>query len=511
MSKLRRRHKNQRRIDNKKLFHALENHLPPTEVLDQEGIIAIHNASLRVLEETGVEMWEAEARSILRAAGAKVDETAQRVWLERGLVEEMVAKAPSHFTMVARDPAKNITVGGNHILFGAVGGPPFVTDLDRGRRDGNLADLQTLNKLIQQCDAITLGGGHLIEPLDVSAPIRHLESTYYDITLLDKVPRATVFGGDVTQDVITLMAISHAGASATIEETLAGLRQKAVVMGVINVNSPLRYDGPMLEGLLRLVRHHQVPIITPFIMVGAVSPVTMPAAIMQQNAEVLAGVTLAQIVNPGCPVVYGGFVTPLDMQSGAVPFGTPEAAWALFAGAQLARYYNLPFRSSGGLTTAQVPDAQAAYESLFGLWPAVMAHTNLITQAAGWLDGGLVASFEKFILDVEMIERFYAICQAQPVTEETLAVDYIHQVGPGGHHLDTDHTLARYRTAFHHSPLSSRLPYETWVEQGQPDTAQRANQRWKALLAEYEPPPIEPGIIEALQAYKQQRQEVLLK
>jgi len=494
-----------------KPFRVLRNPLPPVEVLDAEEIEAIHDASLRVLEETGLELWDGEARSILKASGAKVDESARRVWLDRGLVLESVAKAPAEFPMYAWNTAKNITIGGDHIVFSAVGGPPFVTDLDRGRREGNLDDVQTLNKLIHLSDALTLGGGHLIEPLDTPVPIRHLETMFYDLTLIDKVPQSSVLGRTHASDSVTMVALAHATASATTEEALAAIQNKPVVLGVVNVNSPLRYDGPMLEGLITLARHGQVPVITPFLIVGANSPVTLPAAIMQQNAEVLAGVTLVQLVNPGCPVIYGNFVSPIDLRSGAIPFGTPEETWALIAGTQMARHYHLPFRGGGCLTTSQVPDAQAAYESLFSLWPAVIAHSNVVKQAAGWLDGGLVASFEKFIVDVEMIERFHHILRVRPVNEESLAVEFIHQVGPGGHHLETEHTMARYRTAFYHSDLSSRLSYDAWAEGGRLDTAQRANRKWKEMIAGYEPPAMDPGVVEALQAYKTRRRELMLK
>ncbi len=505
-----RNHRRQRRSASvAKPFQLLRNPFPPTEVLNKEDVISIHDASMRVLEETGLEIWDAESRSILKAAGAKVDETAQRVWLDREMVLEAVAKAPSQFTLHSRNPAKTLTLGGNHIVFGAVGGPPFITDMDRGRRAGTLADLQNLNRLIHMCDALTLGGGHLIEPTDMPVSSAHLDSVYADITLTDKAPRATALGGGVAQDVVTMMAIAHADSSTTTEEALAAIRHKAVVMAVISVNSPLRFDRLMLQGLLALARNGQVPIISPTLMAGAMSPASMPSAVMQQNAEVLAGVTLTQLVNPGGPVVYGGFIAPLDLKSGATAFGGPDAAWALFAAAQMARHYQLPLRSAAGLTNSQVADGQAAYESLFGLWPAVMAHTNCILHAAGWLDGGLSASFEKFILDVEMVQMLYSFFKERPINAESLALEYIYQVGPGGHHLETAHTMANYRTAFYQPMLSSRLPYETWLEEGQLDTAQRANHKWKELLKNYEQPPLDPGVDEALQAYMNRRKREL--
>ncbi|MCB9136051.1 MAG: trimethylamine methyltransferase family protein [Anaerolineales bacterium] len=495
----------------KKPFRVLRNPFPPTEVLTPDDVNAIHRTSLRVLEETGLDFWDAETLALLKTAGVKVDEKGRHAWLDRDWVMEMMGKAPAQFTMHSWNPAKNVPVGGNHLLYAPVGGPPFVSDLDRGRRDGNMADVQTLNKLVQMADAMVIGGGHLIEPLDVPVPVRHLETMFYDLTLIDKVPQSTVLGQVAAEDSITMVALAHAGGAGTVADALAGIQHKPAMLGVVNVNSPLRYDGPMLEGLLALARHGQVPVLTPFIIVGANSPITLPAAIMQQNAEVLAGAALVQFVNPGCPVVYGHFITPMDLRSGAVPFGTPEEVWAVFAAAQMARFYHLPFRGGGGLTTSQIPDAQAAYESTFGLWAATMAHANMILQGAGWLDGGLVASFEKFVLDVEIIERFYAFLEEKPINEDSLAVEFIHQIGPGGHHLDTAHTMVRYRTAFHHSELSSRLAHGAWVEQGEQDTAQRANRKWKEMLARYEPPPMDQAVMEALLDYKARRKEVLLR
>ncbi len=489
-------------------FQVLRNPLPPTEVLNEEDVLAIHDASMRVLEETGLEVWDAESRSIFKTGGAKVDETAQRVWLDREMVMEMAAKAPAQFTLNARNPAKSLTIGGNHLVFGAVGGAPFVTDMDRGRRDGTLADLQNLIRLIHMCDVLTMGGGQ-IEPMDLPVSTAHLDSVYADITLTDKAPRGSAMGKVVVQDIVTMIAIAHANSSATTEEALAAIQNKTIVMSIISVNSPLRYDGPMLQGLLTLARNGQAPIISPTLMAGAISPALMPSAVMQHNAEVLAGITLTQLVNPGGPVVYGGIISPIDLKSGVMSFGGPDAAWAMFAAAQMARHYQLPLRNAAGVTTSQVADGQAAYESLFSLWPTIMAHTNCIIHAAGWLDGGLAASFEKFVLDIEILQMFYSFFKERPVNEESLALKYIHQVGPGGHHLDTDHTIANFRTAFYRPLLSSRIPYEAWVEGGRQDAAQRANRKWKEMLKNYEQPPIDPGVDEALRAYMDRRKREL--
>jgi trimethylamine--corrinoid protein Co-methyltransferase len=490
-------------------FELLQNSRPPVVVLSEEEEGKIHVASMSILENTGLDIWDDEARQIFLQAGAAVDEPARQVRFDRGLIMEAIQSAPSSYTLAARDPAKNVRFGGNRIAFGAVGGPPYVADLDRGRRSAVLADLEDLNRLVHMLDVLTTGGGQLLEPLDLPPATRHLDAAFADITLTDKASRGMATGRAITKDVISMHALAHAGPGAALETALDLAREQTVVSAVISVNSPLRYDGPMLGGLITLARWGQLAVITPFIMAGALSPAAMPAAIAQQNAEALVGVALSQLVNPGAPIMYGGFVIPLDLQSGAIAFGSPEAAWALYAGAQMARRYGIPFRSSGGLTTAHTPDAQAAYESLFGLWPAVMAHTHWITQAAGWLDGGLTASFEKLVVDAEMIAMLGQLCEPVAVNDETLALESIDQVGPGGHNLDTDHTMARFRTAFYRPTISSRDAYESWVEAGRIDTAQRANTTWKKLLKDYQKPPIDPGVDEALQDYMNRRKREL--
>jgi trimethylamine--corrinoid protein Co-methyltransferase len=282
-----------------------------------------------------------------------------------------------------------------------------------------------------------------------------------------------------------------------------------VLGGIINVNSPLRYDDRMLGGLITLARAGQITIITPFILAGAMSPITIASALAQQNAEALAGIALTQLVRPGAPVIYGGFTTNVDMKSGSPAFGTPEGAWALAVGAQLARRYRLPYRASGSLTTAKVPDAQAAYETLWTLWPCILSHSNLIMHAAGWLEGGLTASFEKFIIDVENLAMFYHFLGGLEISEQTLALDMIAEVGPGGHHFGTPHTQARYSTEFFQSVLGDRQPYDTWREAGSLDTMQRAQIVWQELLAQYEPPPLDPAIAEALRDYVVRREREL--
>jgi trimethylamine--corrinoid protein Co-methyltransferase len=282
-----------------------------------------------------------------------------------------------------------------------------------------------------------------------------------------------------------------------------------VIGDVINVNSPLRYDGRMLGGLITYARAGQVCLITPFIQAGATSPITMAAALAQQNAEVLAGVALTQLVRPGAPVVYGGFITPLDMRSGGPAFGTPEGAWALLVGGQLARRYGLPYRGSGSLTNAKMPAAQAAYESMWTLWPAVLGHTNMIMHAVAWLDAGLTASYEKFMLDVEMLAMFNHFLAGFKIDDDTLALEMMAAVGPGGHHLDTPHTAARCRTEFYPSLLADRRNYESWLSSGAEDMTQRAHRMWQEWLNCYHPPPLDPAIDDALQSYVNRREREL--
>jgi trimethylamine--corrinoid protein Co-methyltransferase len=287
------------------------------------------------------------------------------------------------------------------------------------------------------------------------------------------------------------------------------LLRRPVFASNVNANSPLRFDERMLGALIVYARHGQPTIITPFILAGAMSPVTMAAALAQQNAEALAGIALTQLVNPGSPVIYGGFTTNVDMQNGSPAFGTPEGALALLCGAQLARHYGLPYRGSGGLNNAKVPDAQAAYETQKSLWPAVMAHANLILHSAGWLEAGLVCSLEKFILDVEGLAMMHRFLAGVEISEETLALDAIAAVGPGGHHFGTAHTLARYRDAFYMPIVSDRQNYGEWKENGALDAAQRAHKVAHQLLESYEPPPLDDAIAEALHDYVTRRRQAL--
>lgn len=468
---------------------------PPLDWLDPADLERLHEASLDILENIGLDFLDEEALDIWQKAGAKVDRRARHVWPDRGLVLEAITTAPPSFRWRARNPAHDVVIGGNTIAFGPCGGMVYVTDLDRGRRPGTMADYENLLKLSQSCHALHFAAWEQVTAQDVPVNFRHLHRVRAGLTLTDKVVMEGAHGRIITADTLAMMRLVY-----------GSLDGDPVTGDVINVNSPLRYDERMLGGLITYARAGQVTFITPFILAGAMSPVTMAGALAQQNAEVLAGIALTQLVRPGAPVIYGGFVSNLDLRSGSPSFGTPENAWAHLVGGQLARRYHLPSRGSGNLTGSQAADAQAAYESAWTLWPVVLAHTNLVMHAAGWLDGGLTVSFEKFIIDLENLAMFQHFLAGFVIDEATLALDAIAEVGPGGHHLDTTHTQERYRTAFFAPTLSDRRGYDAWAVAGSEDTARRANRIWKEMVANYEVPPLDPGIADALDDYVARRE-----
>jgi trimethylamine--corrinoid protein Co-methyltransferase len=483
----------------KHTFRLLHHPHPPYEFISAEQVARLHEASLYILENVGLDFLDDETLDLWQKAGAKVDRAARHVWLDRGLVMEAIAKAPSSFTWRARNPEHNVVVGGNSLTFGPNGGMAYAANLDIGRRPGTMEDYENFLKLSQMCNVLHYATWEQVTPQDISVNIRHLHRLYAGFTLTDKVVMEAAHGRIIPGDCLEMARI--------VFRDLSG---DPVTGDVINVNSPLRYDERMLGGLITYARAGQVTFITPFILAGAMSPITMAAALAQQNAEVLAGVALTQLVRPGAPVIYGGFTTNIDMRSGSPAFGTPEGAWALLVGGQLARFYKLPYRGSGSLTSAKVADAQASYETMWGLWPAIQAHTNLIMHAVGWLDGGLTASYEKFIIDAEILAMFYHFLEGFPIDDEALALDMIAEVGPGGHHFGTSHTQARYQSAFFESALADRTSYDAWVELGSPDTLRRAHSIWKALLKQYEPPPLDEAVKEALQDYLARRERELV-
>ncbi len=480
-------------------FRLLRNPMPPVTILPPEQIETLHRASMQILEEIGLEFMDDEALSIWKQAGAIVGPGSNRVRIDRGLIAEAIARAPATFTWRARNPERNVLIGGNSIAFAPHSGMPFTSNLEHGRRPSTYQDFEDLLKLAQSINVLHFAGSTLVEPQDVPVSIRHLRRLLAGFTLADKAARDVAHGRIIPADNIEMCRIAFGGT----------LPEDPVIGGVINVNSPLRYDSRMLGGLISYARAGQVCIITPFILAGAMSPITMAAAIAQQNAEALAGVALTQLVRPGAPVIYGGFTTNVDMKSGSPAFGTPEGARALLIGAQLARRYDLPYRGSGSLNTSKLPDAQAAYETNWTIWPAVMAHTNFIHHAVGWLESGLTASYEKFIIDAEGLAMFHHFLQELSIDEEDLALEAIAEVGPGGHHFGTAHTQARYATEFYQPFLSDRLNYESWLEGGEKDVVQRAYKVWQDVLRQYEPPPLDPSIREGLADFCMRREKEL--
>lgn len=478
-------------------WRRIRNPFPPLELVSADELESIHDASLRVLEEIGMDFLLPEARAILKAAGAEVENGGARVRLDRGLILEAVAKAPPCFTLHARNPLHSVEVGGDTLVFCTVGSAPNCSDLEGGRRPGSQADYRNFLKLAQSLDIIHVMGGYPVEPADLHASIRHLEALRDFAVLTDKAFHAYSLGRTRVLDGIEIARIAR---GITHER----LMQEPSLFTVVNSSSPLRLDAPMLEGMIEMARAGQPVVMTPFTLAGAMAPVTLAGALAQQNAEALAGIAFAQIVRPGAPVVYGGFTSNVDMRSGAPAFGTPEYMKTALVGGQLARRYRLPYRSSN-TNAATTLDAQAAYESVFSLWGAVMGGCNFMMHAAGWMEGGLVASFEKMVLDADLLQMVAEFLSPLAVNADELALDAIREVGPGGHFFGAAHTQARYRHAFYAPLISDWRNYETWREAGAPDASQRAHRVYREILGRYEPPPLDPAIQDELDAFVARR------
>jgi len=480
-------------------WRAVERPWPPLEILSADQVEAILDTACRVLETKGMRFLDAESRRRLAAAGAEVDDSTGMVRLDRGLVTEKVALAPSEFALRARNREHDLSIGGRRVVFGSVGGPAFCSDLERGRRPGTYAEQCDFLRLVQSLEIVHHEGGGPFEAMDLPAESRHLDLYLAQLRLTDKNCQAYGLGRARTVDCIEMTSI----ALGVDREALA---REPAILSIVNTNSPLQLDVPMAEAVLELAGAGQAICITPFTLAGSMSPATIAGTLAQQTAEVLAVATLAQTVRPGAPILYGSFASNVDMQSGAPALGTPEYAKAAIASGQLARRLGLPLRSSS-TTSSNAVDAQAAYESQMSLWGALLGGAHLINHAAGWLESGLTASFEKLIVDAEMLQMIAETLRPIAVDDDQLAFDAIVEVPPGGHHFGTAHTLARYETAFYAPMLSIRQNFESWQEAGSVETARRANAIWKRLLAEYRQPPLEPGVDEALEAYVAKRKE----
>lgn len=471
----------------------------PTEPLDMDGVMAIHRGCMRILKEIGIEFLNPAAVDILRKAGCRVDGT--NIRMDEDFVTDMLKTAPESFTITPRNPDREVIIGGRHMVFVNVSSPPNAWDLERGKRSGDFGTFREFMKLTQYFNCIHVAGGYPVEPIDIHPSIRHLDCLYEKLTLTDKVVHAYSLGAERVEDVMEMTRIAG---GLTHEEFSARPRMYTNINSV----SPLKHDYPMLDGAMRLARRSQPVIVTPFTLAGAMAPVTMSGAVALSLAEGLSAIALLQYINPGCPVAIGTFTSNVDMKSGAPAFGTPEYMRATQMTGQLARYYGLPLRSSG-VCAANVPDGQAMWETSNSLWAAVQSRTNIVYHAAGWLEGGLIASPEKFVMDCEvlqMIQRYFEEATFA-TTEEDIALDAIREVGPGGHYFGCQHTQDRYSTAFYAPFASDWRNFEAWEGDGAVWTPERAHRIYKAILAEFEAPDMNGDHQEELRRFVAKRKQ----
>ena len=469
----------------------------PVPAVSEDELQAVHDASLEILKEVGIDVLHAGAKDILRKAGADVDPNSDRVRFDPAVVEAVIGLAPRQFTLHSRNPARNLVVGGDHVAFGSVASAPNVADRAGGRRPGNMKDYCDLIRLGQSLDTVEFWGGYPVEPADIHASVRHLDALLAMLTLSDKPIHAYSLGVERNMDALEMARIARGISKEQFDA-------EPSLFTIINSSSPLRLDTPMMEGVIRMASANQVVVLTPFTLAGAMAPVTIAGAVAQQNAEALAGLVVAQSVRPGSPFVYGGFTSNVDMKTGAPAFGTPEYMKSALLGGQLARRYGLPYRSSN-TCAANTLDAQAAYESVFSLWGAIMGGVNLMMHGAGWMEGGLHASFEKMVLDADLLGMVSEFLRPLKVDAEELALEAIREVGPGGHFFGCAHTQSRYRTAFYAPMISDWRNYETWREAGSPTAYDKAEALYRERLARFEAPPIDPAIREELEAFVARR------
>ena len=465
--------------------------LPLTQVLSEEAMQTIEHNAETLLEEIGIEFREyPRALELLKGAGADIK--GDRVRFPRGLARKLIQTAPQQYTQHARNLERNVVIGGNNTVFAPNYGSPFVHDLDKGRRYGTIEDFRNFVKMAYANPYVHHSGGTVCEPVDLPVNKRHLEMVYAHMRLSDKPFMGSVTAPDRAQDTVDMAKILFG------EEFI---QQNTVCTSLINANSPMVWDNTMLGAADVYAQNNQACIITPFILSGAMSPVTVAGTLTQVLAEVLAGISFLQLVRPGAPAIFGTFVSTLSMQSGAPTFGTPEAALAIYGAGQLARRMKLPFRSGGSLCASKIPDAQAAYESANTLLPAMFAGVNFMLHSAGWLEGGLSASYEKFVMDFDQLGAMHVLAKGVDMSENGQAMEAFHQVEPGGHFLGCAHTQANFETAFYRSTVADNNSVEQWEAEGKLDAAQRANKIWKKTLADYEAPAIDPGIDEALRDF----------
>lgn len=474
------------------------NRMPRYEMLSEQAMSQLDAGWRRLVSEIGVEFMSERALELFRQAGQKVED--DKVFLDPEFVLEQVAKAPREFDVQARNPKNTVHIGGQSMAFGAVYGPPFVREGDV-RRDGTIEDYRNFLRLAQSYDVLDSAGGVVCEPNDTPLDSRHLDMNLALMTLTDKIYMGNVVSGTNAADTIRMGEILFGGREA-IEKT-------PVSISLINCNSPLRWDDRMLDALFEYSSAAQPVVLTPFILMGAMSPVTIPAALVQQIAEALSGIALAQLIRPGCPVIFGSFLSNIDMKTGSPTFGTPESGIGLLCTGQIARHFGLPFRSGGGLTSSHVADAQAGYEALMTLMPTFLAGANWVMHSAGWLEGGLVASFEKFVVDAQILEMLQYEFTPLEIDEGSLAFDAHVEVGHGGHFLGAMHTMERFRDCFYRPFLSNSENYERFLRGGALDANARAGLLYKAKLEEYQQPTLDDAIRAELEEFVNRRRTEL--
>jgi trimethylamine---corrinoid protein Co-methyltransferase len=474
------------------------NRMPRYEILSEDAVATLDGGWRRIVSELGIEFLLPEAVDAFAQAGQKVD--GNLVTLDPDFVLEQVAKAPREFDVQARNPEHSIHVGGDHMSFASVYGPPFVRE-GAIRRNASMEDFENFCKLSQTFPQLDSAGGTIVEPEDTPLDSRHLDMVLALQTLTDKPYMGSVTSAENAKDTIAMGEILFGSREA--------IEAEPVSISLINVNSPLRYDDRMLGAMLEYVRAGQPVVITPFLLMGAMSPVSVPAALTQQMAEALAGIALAQLIRPGTPVIFGSFLSNTDMQSGSPSFGTPESAVGLLCTGQIARHFGLPWRSGGGLTSSQTADAQAAYEAMMTMLPTFLAGANWVMHSAGWLESGLVSCYEKFVIDIEILRMLKEEFTPLEVDEASLAWGAHQEVGHGGHFLGAVHTLERFRECFYRPLLSSTENFERWKKLGERDAAARAAEIWRKTLEEYEQPPLDDGIRTSLGEYVVRRRAEL--
>ncbi|MGB0180889.1 MAG: trimethylamine methyltransferase family protein [Candidatus Puniceispirillales bacterium] len=474
-------------------------HVPLYEVLSDEGAEIIENNAETILEEIGIEFKDdPEALDILREHGADVQ--GQRVHFPRGLCRQYCQHAPSEFTQYARNPARSVEIGGNKTVFAPVYGPPFIRDLENERRYATIEDFRNMVKLIYMLPGLHHSGGTVCEPVDLPVPKRHLEMLYTHMKYSDKPFMGSVTAASRAQDTVDMAKILFGDGF---------LDENNVLVSLINANSPMTWDDTMLGALKVYARHGQAVIISPFILAGAMSPVSVAGTLAQTLAEAMSGIAFAQMIRLGTPVIFGSFASSMSMQTGAPTFGTPEPALVLNGCAKLARRLGVPFRSGGSLTAAKTVDAQAAYESTHTILPSVISGVNFVLHSAGWMEGGLVSDFRKLLLDADQLSMMQRIVGGIDLSENGQALDAIRETGPGQHFLGSSHTQANFEDAFWRSELADYTTFEQWSSEGSIESAKRAENRARTMLNSYEAPDIDPAIDEALVAFKTKRMEEL--